>query len=607
MGNVYRRYLSLAGYKQRRASENPSAKRKFEVQAGPIEYFKTYKSLMKRGQDPTAKEPEKAPIWVWDARVDWNRGSKKVTGTYLPISGPGLFGRIMPGLARLWEDEKGLAAKLFNYSICPPDELSTSAKPSESAETITREGGDFEEDVKGGISPLFLGLQRGRFFEKPTAYKRGRIYKDTSPYFEELSRCFAYACYGTMKKINEGRGQEEGLEDPDLKKLVELAAQRWQDVISNGATGGLDVKQIKFPDDIVEPESKNKAKFWEHSEKSAANDPAANIYPFSLPDPWARSPKVTPNFQEKFEISFQGDREELFKRYFYHIMTNPAMVQPYNNGMRFIFKPLRDIFAKSGDERMKELSDNIIPELRDGISFIVDGKNEYLKRKKKDRFNQPINDEILKKIHAKRQGDAYLQKGYFFMDDYGQKMQTPADADLTDVFRGRRHFWKMGWEDFKKRFITVTPLGQTIRLNTIVALTEDLIIDQKTQVIGGGAILLGSGDANGPVKIDGTAEFKANLRCNAPLFIVASDIKLGGDLQYLDASLIALNDIRFGGMERVWIKGNVCVEGWNFRSSVCRGGGRYLIDFNNGLKSDTSYIQNIEPRIHRFHIQGAGR
>ncbi|MBI4862622.1 MAG: hypothetical protein HY815_20535 [Candidatus Riflebacteria bacterium] len=45
LGNVYRRCLSLSGYKQRRAADSPSVNRKFEVQAGPIEYFKTVDEL----------------------------------------------------------------------------------------------------------------------------------------------------------------------------------------------------------------------------------------------------------------------------------------------------------------------------------------------------------------------------------------------------------------------------------------------------------------------------------------------------------------------------------------------------------------------------------
>lgn len=613
MGNVYRRYLSLAGYKQRRASENPSSKRKFEVQAGPIEYFKTYDDLMKRQGDPTNDDPAVSPIWAWDARVDWNRNTPDVDGTYYPLSGAALFGRLMPGIARLWEDEKtrGLALALLDSSIVPPNELSSKTTEENAVSDMIDGGLDFNENVTGGISPIFTKLGSG-FFSKPMDQsKKGRIFKTSpalAPYWEELLRCFAYSSYGTMKQINDGTGSDD-LNNADVKQIIELAAGKWEEVVNAAGdpNSTVKVKKINFPSDIKGEENIKKGKFWERTNSTDSADAASDIYPFSLPDPWAKSKDFDDSFQEKFELKCPtSEREDFFKRYFYHMMTNPAMVQPYNNGMRFIFKPLRDIFAKSSDDRMKELTEDIIPEIRDGISFIVEGKNDYLKRDSKERFNKPINDEVLKAIHAQRKSDAYLKKGYFFMDDYGKGVTCPKDVDLSDVFTGRRHFWKMGWEDFKRRFITVHGGGgQTIRLNTIVALTDPMIIDQNTEVIGGGAILVGSGDRNSPITIDGDVEIKANLTGTGSLLIVASRITLGGSLQFLDASLVALDEINFGGDEYVHIKGNVICNKWDFKQSVAKGRGKYLIDFNSALKTDDSYIQNIEPRIHRFLIVGA--
>ncbi len=598
LGNVYRRHLSLAGYKQRRSTANPSVRRKYEVQAGPIEYFKRYSDLMRRTSDPTA-EGDSAPIWVWDARVDWNGATSRVNGVYMPISGAALFGRLIPGMARLWEDDKSLAIRLFRFSIEPPASLGAGDPASYGRKIVDLE--DAEEDVPAGISPIFVRMYRDGVLEAEDGFRYGKLYRRFSPYFEELMRCFCYSSF------NRDMGDEDqgGMET----RILTLAKKRWADLLEAVSTDPAVRRKVKPMElsSVRDPVSSRYVKlYWRPRANPSYQGSdgqarlASRIYPFSLPDPWSKKGRVPRNFQSRFERAC-SDKEKFFKKYFYHIMTNPAYVSPYNNSMRFMFEFLKNIFTKPPEERMKLLGDEILPEVRDGINFVVEGKNDYLKRDRDDRFNKVINDEVLKRIYARRKRDQYLQKGYFFMDDYGPRVRCPADVDIRDVFTGRRHCWKLTWDEFKERFMSAD--GKTVKLNTVVAVTDGVVFDSPVHIAGGGAIIAASGSGNGPVSLDGTIRIEADVTSDAPLLLVAKDISIGGETRRVEASLVCAGRFSLGGDSELVIRGNVVCDTLDVSSIYSSSGERVLV-FDSRLKTDDSYVQNIEPRLHKFHIEG---
>ncbi|MBI3893690.1 MAG: hypothetical protein HY303_19395 [Candidatus Wallbacteria bacterium] len=669
LGNVYRRCLSLSGYKQRRngdgksTSVEPSSDRKFEVQAGPIEYFRDYDDLVKRTQDPT-QEKEKKPIWVWDARVKWNMdpnapSGSEGNGTYLPISGAGLFGRIIPGLAKLWEGDKAQkAVELFNASVAPPKETQNATEQllKLSPQSGINVAHTADIDISNamftvGLSPVFQILGQTGFFTK-AEYKPGDGYlfngtttdSLVTPYFEELLRCFCFTVSGLGspdKAIETIRQEAAKQNQPALSKDMEdamLAAlkggrQRWTDLMDNkdNIRDKVFVKELK-PDQIKDEKMR---KYWSGESASSApaagGPPAPTFFPFCLPDPWDKTDKprssANRNFRETFEkwvTSWPVDKTrspgEFFKAYFTPLMTNPARVLPYNYSLRFMCSDLREIFSLPFAERKKLLMETFPAEVTDGIGYIEKGENDYLdpanyptSGNEAPVGDMPLNDPVLQKIHELRvesKDKKRLQNASYFMDEYGSGVNVPSGPNTPDVFF-ERSFWQtkggegssgggssegvMTWSEAQRRFLVPQAGGKSL-----LYLNTMLGMAQDKIELGkeGPVEIHGSG----AIIVDGSGEITIlnDIIASKPVFLVADKITIAGNCKAVQAGLIAHTTISLAGAstDPLYIYGNVVCGTWD-KSSFTRTG-RRLIAYNSEFKNLDQFITNIEPRIRKF-------
>ncbi len=619
LGNVYRRCLSLSGYKQRRKSdpkgqEEPSTDRKFEVQAGPVEFFEGYKDLMDRSQDPT-EDKEKRPIWVWDARVRWNMdpnvANKSANGTYLPLSGAALFGRLMPGLAKLWEKSRVQYAKrLFLKSVAPPPETENATKTDQN---------DGAPQFAVGMSPLFQLLGKKNFWGSGK-YEAGDgyLYKGVTPYFEELLRCFSYSVSGlgpvdeAIQKVRdaaqaEGQSGPTGQSEEAMKAALLGAKTRWKALVDdeNDIRSRVEVKEIQ-PSQIKD---EKKRKFWE---AKGANAP--KFFPFSLPDPWDNRPgSAKENFRDYFEkqwvtnwpVKNANTKEDFFKLYFTPLMTNPARVLPYNYSLRFMCTDLREIFSKDVKERKELLMNEFPAEITDGIGYIEKGENDYLDPEKYGENNDmPLNDAVLKEIYKKRKGTKRLEEAYFFMDEYGKGVSAPSDPDTKEAFGGRS-FWADGtggdgdaeglmtWDEASRRFLVLDPSGDNLLfLNTILG-----VASSKVELGTEGPITI---QGSGAIVVPGEISIVNDLKAKGTVWLVADKITISGEAKIVQAGLIAHKTISLSGAptDSLYIQGSVVAGGWD-KSSFTRSGKR-VIDYNPAFKNLNSFITNIEPRVRKY-------
>lgn len=624
LGNVYRRCLSLSGYKQRRKgdkdkTEVSSSDRKFEVQAGPVEFFDGYSDLMNRSQDPT-QDKEKRPIWVWDARVRWNMDQATAVagegnGTYLPLSGAGLFGRLIPGLAKLWEKTKIDRAKaLFEKTVAPPEETADASKGINAGHFSDA---DYTPEFAVGISPLFQLLGDRGFFDagkhepKPAD---GYLFSGVTPYFEELLRCFSFTVSG-LGKIDEAISKIQpapaGKVAEAVRKALEGGKTRWTKLVDDAELRNtLKVKEIR-PNDIKDEKMR---KYWEPGTGGSA--PAPTFFPFSLPDVWDnRAPCARENFRDFFEKRWVGDwpvqkannKDDFFKLYFTPLMTNPARVLPYNYSLRFICTDLREIFSFPAEKRRKMLMEDFPPEVTDAIGYIEPDVNKYLEPEQYNEQNDvPLNDAVLRNVFEARKKQKRLQNGYYFMDEYADTLAspTPADPKTEDCF-ANRSFWSdksgsgsegggvMTWEEASQRFLVPQPNGSyNLYLNTILGVADGTVklpSDGEINVQGGGALL-----------VPGTIEITNDFKATAPVFIVADKIIIGGNCKVVQAGLVAHKSLSLSGSpaDTLYIYGNIVAGDWD-RSSFTKGGKRVLA-YNPQFKTLAQYVTNIEPRIRKY-------
>ncbi|MBI4867968.1 MAG: hypothetical protein HY816_13570 [Candidatus Wallbacteria bacterium] len=664
LGNVYRRCLSLSGYKQRRNGDGksttiePSSDRKFEVQAGPIEFFKDYDDLMKRSQDPS-QEKEKKPIWVWDARVKWNMdpnspAATEGNGTYVPLSGAALFGRLIPGLAKLWEGDKAkMAQELFNASVAPPKETQNAAQTLQSlgpnSGLNANHAGDI--DVSNamftvGLSPIFQILGQLDFFTKPE-YQPGDGYlfngKDdnlVTPYFEELLRCFCYTVSGLgdpAKAIDTIRQEAAKQNQPALTndtaaamtKALEGGMKRWKKLIDNEGSirDQVFVKEMKA--DQIKDEKMRK--YWSgdgSGAPAAGGPPAPTFFPFNLPDPWDNRDKprgsAARNFRDFFEkwvTNWPVDKarkpDEFFKAYFTPLMTNPARTLPYNYSLRFMCMDLREIFSLPPNERKKLLMETFPAEVTDGIGYIEKGENDmYLDPAKNPPpeadsspvNDLPLNDQVLQKIFELRKGKKRLESAYYFMDEYGAQVNAPSGPNTKDAFL-ERSFWQtksgdggqggsdgvMDWNEAERRFLVPQGGRNVLYLNTMLGLANgkvELGKEGPLEIHGSGAIIV---DGDG-----GEIEILNDIKATKPVFLVADKITIKGNTRGVQAGLIAHSSIFLGGSsaDPLYVYGNVACGSWD-RNAFAKSG-RRLIAYNSEFKNLDQFITNIEPRIRKF-------
>lgn len=642
MGKVYRRCLSLAGYKQRRGDEDPTSGRRFEVQAGPVEYFKDFDTLVKRKHTPvkggTAVPEAEAPIWVWDGRVDWNRHAAAVNGTWYPISGWGLLGRLLPGMGRFWSSEdKDKVKKLFEASLLPPPEIREveTTEIEEAAKVLSqvRQLQDFPERIKGGVSPLIATLTAHGYFRRVGGGEGPWVDTKGSPYFEELLRNFAYASYLTRDEIDKAMAGGSGSEPPPEEGR---AARFSEETIRSALLAGhglwsalkQDPACAEIPPSALQsayppsgdPNRPSKSEFWTHSDDTDPTDKGR--YPFSLPDPWANgdgggssgtgagtgagagAAAAAPhpqNFQKAFEDAYGSDKDEVFDKYFRPNMTDPGRTQPYNYSIRFMFQELKDLFAKPEEERKRTLLSEVAPEIREGIGFKVKGVNDWLAKTAGDegvKHDRALDDELLKEIFAKRKSDPYLKKGFYFMDEVAGSAQTPSDAKLGEPWtKGSRWCWhELDEAEFKERFGPQPASGgkpQVLNFGNAVKMKGDLSVfgAAPTMVKGGGVIV-----------VPGRLTIGSSLASDAPLTLVADEVVFTGDIQVVKAMIVAKKvTFETGGFV---LEGALACEEWNLKESAPSG--RILLAYDSRLKKEASCVQVIEPRIHRMTIASGG-
>lgn len=598
LGNVYRRCLSLSGYKQRRGEDNPSVNRPFEVQAGPVEYFKDSAELLKRTSDWSKPEDGGGPIWVWDARVDWSfvedNKEPDVDGIYVPVSGAGLFGRLVPGLRRFWDEDKALASKLFNASIAPPDRLMGGGS-GEGDTAILVNGTDVEDEQK--VSPLFVMFEKAQGFDmlesmsqQQIAARQGTLFgemgdKQNSPYFEEMMRNFSYTSFympDDMKNSLNG----------DAKKAATSAGTLWGNLLDIYKEFDAVKSKVKAMPASAIPDARKK-------ERWAGGKTQSDIYPWSLPDPWADSGNAADkNFEKALK---SAGAQKLFEQYFKPMMTNPGRVLPYNYSMRFWFTELKDIFAMDPKDRLQLLGKDIIPEIRDAAFGYIEGSgNDYMKVKQGEITDPTLNDEVLTQIAAKRAGDKTLQGGYFFMDDYAQGVNSPAKVDLGDIYGGDHYSYEeMNQSQFDDRFLKSNQGegGATIGLSTVVKVKDFSI--GKVTVQGGGAIL-----SDTPIKITGDIKSRES---SVPFMMKAPAFEIDPGVEKIEAMLVCTKEFKFKGARECTLEGSLIAEGWDPFSWSSQSGAMKRILFNPTYKQDpekSPYVHNLEPRVRKFVIEG---
>lgn len=132
-GNVFRRCLSLSGYKQFKNSTNANASagtKSFEIQAGPIYFYRDFDHLhahklyMGKDLQDWRSDGSMAPIEVWDQRMNWsdpkallNEQDIRARGGWIFTSGDGLLLRIVPAIARFLDKEKQKGKELMNATV----------------------------------------------------------------------------------------------------------------------------------------------------------------------------------------------------------------------------------------------------------------------------------------------------------------------------------------------------------------------------------------------------------------------------------------------------------------------------------------------------------
>lgn len=607
LGKVYRRCLSLSGYKQRRG--DPGSERQFEVQAGPIEYFPDINSLFKRTQDWSRPEEGDGPIWTWDARVNWvtNRPAapgqqagkaNEPTGNFIPLSGPSLFGRLVPGFSRLHDDDPNVAEKLFQHSVNPPEVFFGGGTAGQTGENVAVN--ETNADQNRMISSIFVMFNNKGGFKDlvdkeklKSAVQDGTVFGEmgttTSPYYEELMRQFVYSAAGIpaekMAELTEGE-----------KTTVEAAATTWKTLLELRAEDqslAPVVKQLD-PNSILNPKKKE---YWVDQPN---NETINGIFPFSLPDPWANSaqPPIGNNFEQIFD-STVGNKDEFYKKYFKPAMTNPGRVLPYNYSMRFWFSKLLDLFTKTPEERLEALK-KVIPEVRDGaFGHLDDTINPYLKPDPNAENDPPLDDDVLAKIFEMRQGDESLKAGYFFMDEYAGQVKAPRDIDLNDILPGQRFCWKeMGPDLFAKRFVkgqAENGVGSDVLLGTVVKVSDQFNLGPAS-VRGGGAII-----CEGTMVITGDIVQQPG---GPPLYLIAKGFEIKEDVRNIDASIVCRGPgFRLGGANDLRVQGRLILEGWEPDAFAQRAGAAKRLRF--GGKSDPAnppFLYNLEPRPHRYEF-----
>lgn len=325
-GNVFRRCLALSGYKQFKVKTPAKKGRKsFEVQAAGIYYYDNFwhlhshklyldKRFNTTGADSNGvirRNDLFSPLDFWDQRMAWNwaktKNNQYVSGTWVPISGDGLMGRLIPTIKRLVRDESSgfdLYQRLVGLD-----------KFDDQSRTMLTKIHNLREnqlDKKRVVPPIIAAVYSSGAYTKdgepgfPDLFEEedGRLVwtsesEKYSAYMKELILMFYFTAYqGAAASSTDPENidwdyyqgtfleQDIGLDGPVAELLVK-GAKKWLKIVEE--VGKLD-DEDKSIYSFQEPQFKN----WEKSNVKKLNphwkaeeDPKKPmVYYFTLPDPW---------------------------------------------------------------------------------------------------------------------------------------------------------------------------------------------------------------------------------------------------------------------------------------------------------------------------------
>jgi len=327
-GNLFRRCLSLSGYKQvkaKRAGGSSKGAREFEIQAGPIYYYRDYHHLHahklymdERFQSGAQnvnyrQEGVFAPIEVWDSRMNWSfdasqAGSPQLKGSWIFLSGDGLMGRLLPSIARLQEGPDAL--KLYFAGVSIHQNESTPSTVYSRAAAIARGDGTNPPDKTRWVSPLLQAIYeietnpfsrgdetRGQGFPYLFEVKNKKLEwsakaKKMSAYLRELLLMFYHSsmqAYVLLLRDNDVTRTVDGLQYHH-QRIVQDAARVWKENIATLIAKDVEDANKKFY--LFSPFSGSWSKNSRALKRNPWNQAAAGgsgsgpAYYFTLPDPW---------------------------------------------------------------------------------------------------------------------------------------------------------------------------------------------------------------------------------------------------------------------------------------------------------------------------------
>lgn len=479
-GNIYRRCLSLSGYKQvKQNAPKGTTQRSFEIQAGPIHFYKDFWSLSNRrmyihekaGPDMRSKE-EFRPIEVWDSRMNWVWPDPKggtpadaIRGSWVFVSGDGLMLRLISSIAGLYENDNGV---LFDAAVGMSNQLY-----SKILEIADQSSGD------PLVSPLLKSLYELEGNKWPTLFKtdgkrlvwENGVDDKYSAYVREILIQFYHNSWWACPDGNCSYSEE-----------IKKAATMWTNImqmVNDKDTEGyyafnpVQADWIKTSRIYASPQAAPWATAADSGSASGGGSGTGSsagggdklpLY-FTLPDPWQvyhkapggtpeqntayadRSSLTSPSVQgsrlNKAISSFKGDGEGgpfLFENYFKPLMTDPGWILPYNYSARFGMPVFREMFFTAAPkDRMEKMRKEIIPEFRDSVGFHHDRVNKYMEARTDKEKNKPLNNEFQKKIIRQYKDENFKErdKAYFFVSELGSSSKSLEELDLALLYSGR--------------------------------------------------------------------------------------------------------------------------------------------------------------------------
>ncbi|MCO4783466.1 MAG: hypothetical protein KC646_14160 [Candidatus Cloacimonetes bacterium] len=632
-GNVYRRCLSLAGYKQRKApAQKKKGKRSFEFQAGPIYFYGNYKELHAHklfinetisgsggsSEMDIRNDPKYAPIEVWDQRMNWqwpqNKEAEKMTGSWVFVSGDGLMGRLVPSIIGFYEKKPDF----FSLSTSITGEKGDPKSDKIYGQTIENaiERSDSQQRL---ISPLIEEIYKrykgdgGDGF--PVLFEdKGGVLSWTSKgskisaYYKELLLMFYYNSYQAVAAFHVSQGEDLDQIQSSIEDFAGYTTKNDQDIIKSGALRWFEIMDLlQGMSDKGEKYSLKKA--WSMSSgafasKSKAikmrqwnptNSGESNGKPhyFTLPDPWlSRSSKPlaidrdieetvkgNDTYMTKHEnLGSEGGGEYLFK-FFRRLMTDPAWVLPYNYSSRFYFPKLKEVFFAKGasaPNREELMANSVIPEIRDSIGY-VGASNPYMNLGDEGKPT-PLNEAAQRNIVKEYKKDANKDKGYFFVKE--MTGDSLAEVDLESLYNGRCIFQFDNEEGLRRRLVkTDGKLDTSVCVNNLTLPISGINMTGK-----------------GVIYVRNNLKITEDIDTGGLLVLMAKSIDIKSGKVLNNVSLIQTSG-KFSARFRE-LNGNLVVKELN--NSI---GGTPVVRYNRNLKAD-DYVVSFQPFINTWEMCG---